>query len=503
MPVDSRHCDEKQLARFLAGALSPDAQGELELHLDVCESCQRQLDDSAADATTWQSASAFLHDEPIDMESLSMMLTRGDNAELTRHVADDGVRRVIELLAPTDDPQMLGRIGGYEVAGVIGSGGNGIVLKGHDRALNRYVAIKVLAPHLASSGAARQRFAREAQAAAAVVHENVIAIHGVDESDGLPYLVMPYERGASLQRRIDQDGPLGLIEILRIGMQTASGLAAAHAQGLVHRDIKPANILLADGVERVTITDFGLARAVDDASMTRSGIIAGTPQFMSPEQARGEAVDHRSDLFSLGSLLYALCTGHPPFRSETSYGMLQRICESKPRPIRESNPEIPQWLCRLIDKLNAKEPDKRFQSAAEVAEMLSQCLAYVQQPDAQPMPVALRKERAVERPERRGVWTAGAATVLVTLIALAAVVFRQGRGGDAPSADSPAAIQPATNAAGAASTSHDYDLNWVDHVAKTILEVEDEVEQLEQRAKQLLPVSGADTGTSEERGTLK
>ena len=195
---------------------------------------------------------------------------------------------------------MLGRLGPYEVSGVIGAGGMGIVLKAFDCSLDRTVAIKVMAPHLASSGSARRRFAREAKAAAAVLHPNVIAIHGVAADQALPYLVMPYNRGMSLQKRIDQDGPLPLQETLRIAEQIAAGLAAAHAQGLVHRDIKPANILLEDGVERLAITDFGLARAVDDATMTRSGVIAGTPQYMSPEQARGDSIDHRSDLFSFG-----------------------------------------------------------------------------------------------------------------------------------------------------------------------------------------------------------
>lgn len=144
-------------------------------------------------------------------------------------------------------------------------------------------------------------------------------IYGVAEANGLPYLVMPYVRGTSLQRRLDDSGPLTVAEVLRIGMQTAAGLAAAHAQGLVHRDIKPAKILLSEGVERVQITDFGLARAADDASLTRTGVLAGTPQYMSPEQARGEAVDHRSDLFSLGSVLYATCTGRPPFRADNRH----------------------------------------------------------------------------------------------------------------------------------------------------------------------------------------
>ena len=167
----------------------------------------------------------------------------------------------------------------------------GIVLRGFDPELNRCSAVKVLAPELASSAAARRRFSREAKSAAAVVHPHVVPIQTVDQQDGLPYLVMPVVEGQSLQQRVDKEGPLPVIEVVRIAAQVAQGLAAAHAQGLVHRDIKPANILLENGVERVQITDFGLARAADDASMTRSSVIAGTPQYMSPEQAHGDEID--------------------------------------------------------------------------------------------------------------------------------------------------------------------------------------------------------------------
>src|SRR5262249_44429364 len=160
-----------------------------------------------------------------------------------------------------------------------------------DPSLHRPVAIKVLAAEYAANGSARKRFAREAQAAAAVVHDHVVPVYAVDAAAAPPYLVMAFIPGRSPQQRIDQTGPLELKEILRIGMQAAAGLAAAHAQGIVHRDIKPANIMLENGVERVRITDFGLARAVDDASVTRSGAVAGTPQYMAPEQARGETVD--------------------------------------------------------------------------------------------------------------------------------------------------------------------------------------------------------------------
>jgi uncharacterized protein (TIGR03067 family) len=189
---------------------------------------------------------------------------------------------------------------------------------------------------------------------------------------------MEYIDGMSLQEKIDKHGSLPLIEILRIGMQIGDGLSAAHDQGLVHRDIKPANILLENGVERVKITDFGLARTVDDASVTQSGTVAGTPMYMSPEQADGLQVDHRSDLFSLGTVLYALCTGHPPFRAPGTVAVLKRVVEDTPRPIREINCEVPEWLCDIISKLHAKKPEHRFQTAAEVAELLGRGLADVQ-----------------------------------------------------------------------------------------------------------------------------
>ena len=169
-------------------------------------------------------------------------------------------------------------------------------------------------------------------------------------------------------------------------MQTASGLAAAHAQGLVHRDVKPSNILLENGIQRVKLTDFGLARAVDDASLTQSGVIAGTPQYMAPEQANGDAVDHRADLFSLGSVMYAMCVGHSPFRASTTMGVLKRVCHDPARPIQELNPDIPEWLCAIVMKLLSKERDARFQTAKSVAEVLEKWLAHVQQPTVVPRP---------------------------------------------------------------------------------------------------------------------
>jgi serine/threonine protein kinase len=226
-------------------------------------------------------------------------------ASLDRIAAATDVGQALGLLAPSDKAGSLGRLGHYDVQEVIGTGGMRIVLKAFDDKLHRVVAIKVMAAQPATSATARMRFVREAQAAAAVSHDHVVTIFAVEAAALLPYLVMQYVAGLSLQQRLDRDGPLDRPEILRIGMQTASGLAAAHAQGLVHRDIKPANILLENSVERVRITDFGLARAAAEARLTQTGAVAGTPQYLSPEQAEGKAIDQRADLFSLGSVLYA------------------------------------------------------------------------------------------------------------------------------------------------------------------------------------------------------
>jgi formylglycine-generating enzyme required for sulfatase activity len=290
-------------------------------------------------------------------------------------------RADLRFLAPSEKPGLLGRLGHYDVQEVVGQGAFGLVLKAFDEKLHRVVAIKVLAPAYAVNGTARKRFIREARAAAAVKNEHVVAIYNVQDDEQPPYLVMELIDGTSLQDKLDKQGPLGLPEVLRIGLQAAEGLAAAHKQGLVHRDIKPANILLENGVERVKITDFGLARAVDDASVTQSGTVAGTPLYMSPEQADGLAVDRRSDLFSLGTVLYAMCTGHPPFRASGTHAVLKRVIDASPRPIREINPEIPEWLCDIVAKLHAKKPEDRFESSGEVAALLEQGLAHVQQPD--------------------------------------------------------------------------------------------------------------------------
>jgi len=310
----------------------------------------------------------------------------------------------LPFLQPGTQPGSLGRLGHFEVLDLLGKGGFGIVLKAFDDKLQRLVAIKVLGPQLSGSANARSRFVREARAAAAVNHKYVISTYEVYEQP-IPYLVMEYVDGKSLQDRLDQLEPFSTRDILRIGAEIAQGLAAAHQQGLIHRDIKPANILLETGVRgqgsgvredkpsssltpdpwpltpvQIKIADFGLARAVDDISLTQSGMIAGTPLFMSPEQARGETLDPRSDLFSLGSVLYTLCTSHPPFKAHRTIGVMNRVCEDTPKPIREINPAIPEALVEIVNRLLAKDPAGRFQTATELAERLEQQLAQLDEP---------------------------------------------------------------------------------------------------------------------------
>ncbi|MFN3193978.1 MAG: protein kinase domain-containing protein [Aureliella sp.] len=384
-------CDQSQfLGRLVEEQLPADERSRMEVHLETCSICQSTLDAIIESGAEYSRLCMHLRHPAVPKpESLQVVM---ENLCSTTGVTGNGVREPIRIhdfavdyLHPTDNPNAMGRIGSYEITEVIGRGGMGLVLKGLDTKLNRIVAIKVLSPSFALNPTARKRFVREGQAAAAVAHPNVVTIYSVDE-DRLPYLVMELVDGPSLQQRLDSEGFLHLHQILRIGVQIASGLASAHAQGLVHRDIKPANILLESGLERVKLTDFGLARAADDASVTRDGAVVGTPQYMSPEQARGESVNHTSDLFSLGSVLYTLAAGRPPFRAESSYGVMRKITDESPVAIRELNPEIPEWLCNLIDKLMAKKKEERFQSVIEVRDLLQRCLGHAQQPTQVTLP---------------------------------------------------------------------------------------------------------------------
>lgn len=399
---------------------------QVSTHVEACAHCQHQLTELAGQRHEWEQISDLLRSYPdSELEALhSSSSTHAAFATGTQQAATAGTNQQLRehlggLLEPPQHPEMLGRLGRYEIEGVIGSGGMGVVLRGFDTELHRPVAIKILAQHLAHSGAARQRFARESRAAAAVVHEHVVAIHDVDTDGKTPYLVMQYVAGESLQARVDRDGPLLVKEVLRIGAQTAAGLHAAHSQGVVHRDIKPANILLERGIERVLVTDFGLARTVDDASLTHTGVIAGTPHYMSPEQALGQATDLRTDLFSLGAVLYFMATGHAPFRAEKAMGVLNRICHEPHRPVWEVNPDVPDELSDIIDRLLSKKVSRRYASAIEVHQQLSHTLASLQQP----RPLAFRKTKRWLRQHARPLIAVAAGLSVVSAIGLYLLMF--------------------------------------------------------------------------------
>ena len=378
---------------LLLGILNQDPGCSTELglqHLDDCEHCQMRIEELAANEQQWTLAREGLCsrvESGLDIENEFESPTRF--IPTAEHSSDWTDTMAKQLLQPPSHPEMLGRLGRYEIERLVGSGGMGVVFKAYDSELHRSVAIKMLAPHLSGSRSARERFAREARAAAAIVNDHVVPIHNVETEHATPYLVMQYIAGDSLQARLDRDGPLDVCEILRIGMQVATGLAAAHAQGLIHRDVKPSNIMLDENVARALLTDFGLARTQNEACLTRSGFHPGTPHYMSPEQVRGEELDGRSDLFSLGCVLYALSTGQPPYRADSGYAVMRRITDEQPRSIREQNALIPEWLERVVMRLLEKDREARFQSAEELAQILEQCLAHLQKPTTEPLPLSV------------------------------------------------------------------------------------------------------------------
>jgi hypothetical protein len=361
------------LREFVAGRLGEPEAGPIRDHVALCASCRRRVDDLETELVPGS-------DIPSSIPTRSLSQTSEVSPQQATQEPPAAPDETIELgfLRPSADPRSLGRIGAYEIRGVLGQGGMGIVFKAFDESLQRVVAIKVLAPALATSQTARRRFIREARAAAAINHPNIVTIHAVDTDGELPYLVMESIAGRSLRHRIKTGPPLSLPEILRIGVQVATGLAAAHEQGVIHRDIKPANIMLEEGVERVKITDFGLAlAALDHSALTSQGQIVGTPAYMSPEQIAGVAVDARSDLFSLGCVFYAMATGHSPFQGAMSLDVLRKVADLRPDRLETVDPRIPRDVSMLVERLLEKDPEKRPATATEVATLLKEQLAQV------------------------------------------------------------------------------------------------------------------------------
>jgi tRNA A-37 threonylcarbamoyl transferase component Bud32 len=278
----------------------------------------------------------------------------------------------LSFLKPPLQGDELGRLGDFRVLQLVGQGGMGIVFRAEDTRLGRVVALKVMRPQFASDSAARQRFMREARAMAALKNDHVVTVYEVGVANDLPFLAMEFLEGEALDSLQKKVGRLPLAQVVRIGRETAHGLAAAHARGLVHRDIKPSNLWLEAPAGRVKILDFGLARLSAEArQVSQVGLIVGTPAFMAPEQARGEAVDHRADLFSLGCVLYWLCTGQLPFKGTDVLSTLTALATEHPEPPNAISADVAPALSDLIVELLHKDPGRRPASSQVVADRMT------------------------------------------------------------------------------------------------------------------------------------
>jgi WD40 repeat protein len=385
--------NESVLQELALGKLPPEEVELLAKHCEQCERCIRQLQAlKTEDTLTEALAAESTASNPI-VDALIERLKRTPpplvaEMEMTATVAGGNTPSQADAegdefientqtsdisLAPPQAPDEIGRLGGYRILKMLGSGGMGMVYQAEDVHLQRPLALKVMKAELAKNPGNRERFLREARAAAKLKSDHVVTIHQVGEERQIVFLAMEYLEGLSLDEWLKKGRKPTLAQAARIGRQIALGLADAHACGLIHRDIKPGNIWLDSRHQgRVKLLDFGLARGTsEEVHLTQSGAIVGTPAFMAPEQARGEKVDHRCDLFSLGVVLYRLTTGQMPFRGDNTMSILTALALDKPKPPRAINADIPPRLAALIERLLAKEREQRPAMAKAVADELA------------------------------------------------------------------------------------------------------------------------------------
>jgi Leucine-rich repeat (LRR) protein len=376
-----------ELSAFVLGKLPEDILSRVADHSGRCGKCQKILQglDAAEDRIVHQIRKAGVPSaanpglapllkkaEALRVETPAVTVSTGDTMGGQPQLTQD----LRAVLAPPQGPGEMGRLGRYRVLKLLGHGGMGMVFQAEDPGLQRTVALKVMLPSVAANAAAKERFLREARATAAIEHDHIVTIYQVDEDRGVAYLAMQFLKGMSLEDYIkkakETNKPLTLGQILKLGREIAKGLSAAHERGLIHRDIKPANIWLdATAGGRAKILDFGLARpAATDSNITQSGMIVGTPAYMAPEQATGQKVDGRADLFSLGVVLYRLCSGRLPWKGETAMATLMAVATEDCKPLAELCPKFPPALPRLVMQLLAKKPEERPKSAKAVVEAI-------------------------------------------------------------------------------------------------------------------------------------
>jgi len=289
------------------------------------------------------------------------------------------------------------KIGPYEVQDVIGSGGMGVVYRAVQPALKRFVAIKVLPEHLARNKEYVERFTREARSVAALDHPSIVSIYDIGECGGAYYFVMKYLVGDTLEEYVTEEGPVPLDKALLFMSQLTEALGTAHSSGVIHRDVKPANIIIQPREDRAVLTDFGIALTLEETRLTQPGTMFGSPIYIAPEQLEGDDVDHRADFYSLGSVLYQMLAGRPPYQAKMPVAILHQRIRDPERSVREINPEVPEAADRLVQRLMARNPDDRFQQASELLVAIAVLREDADRLEAQEMPSGPPPTVALER----------------------------------------------------------------------------------------------------------
>jgi len=402
------------LRAFQLGDLSDPVLSTVAEHLDHCSACEHRARglDSETDRilASIRDPSAVWGSLPSPAQHLDTLVGEGTADRQGRFAS-----RFYPFLAPPVQQDEIGRLGNYRVLRLLGKGGMGYVFHAEDLALGRAVALKVMKPELGQDHESWQRFLREARLMAVLKHDHLATVYQAGQEGSVVYLAMELLQGESLLDWLKRRPSRDLAAILRLAREITSALAVIHARGLIHRDVKPANIWLEAPQQRVKLLDFGLARRLEeDTHLTQTGVVVGTPTFMSPEQARGESVDARTDLFSLGAVLYCLCTGTEPFRGPNVTAVLTALAVDTPRPVQDLEPRIPEALSDLVMELLAKRPQERPPSAEAVLERLQ----HIESGTPTPRPKSATVGHRMRLPQR----LAGRRPVLVGLAMLLGLV---------------------------------------------------------------------------------
>ncbi len=372
------HIPDATLRNLISGLDLDSLPKHQRLHFETCADCQNRMEILAADDWWWSACRSAIGEANSDQTYTAVNGLESDVPTVRGDEDDFGPG---DVSAPE-----IRQLKHYEIESLIGSGGMGVVYKARDTKLNRTVAIKMLLPHLANQPGVRKQFLREARSAASISHEHVIRIFEVESNARHPFLVMSWVPGETLEAVVAREGAFSQLQVIRYASQIASALSAAHRLGIVHRDIKPANILIDIDQQKVFVTDFGLAKTVDEASLTRTGLQAGTPHYMSPEQCKGKSFSCKSDLFSLGCVMYFLATGQTPFSGRHSLAVMNQICNHPVEDIRRVDRKIDTTLAAVIHRLLEIDPADRFASAEELAGVLEAMRVHLENPEANPMP---------------------------------------------------------------------------------------------------------------------